>query len=267
MTIKTRKKERSLEDMDEASKWKLLKQYTDNPSTPVVTLCEEWNLNQDTFSRFIERFYKSFVQTKETKLLISEQQLEQNQKKCKDDIVYYRKFESPATMNDKFLSLLGEGEECSENEHTYSYTYIFTGNNEKALKESGLDVGLAKDKAHTNTRAILKMRGYYLRSIPRVKSLIEDLRSTKLEDILIDKGMVQSELVDLLYQLKEEGNPTTVNQRLRIIEDLAKTCGAMSENIKIEQVDPSSALDILIMKAKEAEVNSVTQPDLIDIIS
>jgi hypothetical protein len=262
MTTKVRKKVRTFSELSEKDKWNLLSSYSSDPTIPLSDLANEYNITIESMNKAIDRFYNSFVQAKETKLLITEQQLEQNQDKRKGEIIYYKKFNHPSTMNEKFLSLLGEGDECSEAEHTYAYTYIFTGNNERALKESHLDIGLSRDQG-TNSKAILKVRGYFLRSLPRVKKLIEDLRSSKLEDIIIDKAMVQSELVDLLYQLKEEGSPTTVNQRLRIIEDLAKTCGAMSERIEVQNVDPSSALDILIMKAKEAEVK---EPDLIEVI-
>lgn len=265
MTVKTRKKVRTFNELSEKEKWLLLTEYSSDPTTPISLIAEKYNITPESMTKAIERFYHSFVQAKETKLLITEQQLEQNQEKRKGEIIYYKKFNHPSTMNEKFLELLGEGDECSEAEHTYAYTYIFTGNNERALKESGLDVGLSRD-CRTNSKAILKVRGYFLRSLPRIKQLIEDLRSSKLEDIVIDKAMVQSELVDLLYQLKEEGSPTTVNQRLRIIEDLAKTCGAMSERIEVQNVDPSSALDILIMKAKEAEVRPSTPNQLIDVL-
>lgn len=265
-TVKVRKKERTFGDLSEGEKYLIFKEFGDNPEVPLTVLCEKYNVNLDSFRVSLNRFYYSLVQAKETKLLITEQQLDQNQLKRKEDIVYYKKFKNPATMNQLFLEKLGEGDELSEAEHIYAYTYIFTGNNERALKQAGLAEGLSRDKK-TNTPSILKMRGYYLRSIPRVKSLIQELRDSKLNDIPIDKGLIQSELIDLLFQLKEEGNPATLSHRLRIIEDLAKTCGAMTENIKVEKVDPSSALDILIMKAKEAEVNECNnQPDLIEII-
>lgn len=267
MRTKIRKRERTFGELSSEEKWNLVQEYTTDPTIPLSSLSEKYKVEERNLVKGIERFYASFVQAKETKLLISEQQLEQNQHKRKEDITYYRKFNNPATMNEKFLALLGEGGECSENEHTYAYTYTFTGNNERALKESKLDAGLISKRAEgTNKKAILKIRGYFLRSIPRIKQLIEDLRSSKLEDIQIDKAMVQSELVDLLYQLKEEANPSTVNQRLRIIEDLAKTCGAMSEKIEVQNVDPSSALDILLMQAKKAEVGE-KNPELIDIVN
>src|SRR5690554_4317623 len=102
MTTKVRKKVRTFSELSEKDKWNLLSSYSSDPTIPLSDLANEYNITIESMNKAIDRFYNSFVQAKETKLLITEQQLEQNQDKRKGEIIYYKKFNHPSTMNEKF---------------------------------------------------------------------------------------------------------------------------------------------------------------------
>ena len=97
-----------------------------------------------------------------------------------------------------------------------------------------------------------------------VSKYITELREKKIENVIVSKGLVQSELVDQVTQLKEitSNDGTTIQQRsqlLKAIELLGKSVGAFSENIKVETVDPGQALDKLIDMAKIESVYSIEE--------
>jgi len=171
-------------------------------------------------------------------------------------------------INEKFLAKLSkEDEALSEAEQTYAWVFVHTGDNNDALEKAGLDVGLIPNmeeyptaqglrkkrnpEHEINLQNGLRLRGYYLRSKKNVKEYIQALRERKLEDINIDKGYIQSQLVTLIEQLKEEGDVKQRNNLLKAIEMLGKTVpGTFSETINVAEVRPDEALDRLLELTK-----------------
>lgn len=262
MAIRVRKKEKSFGDLSKEQKWDLLSLYIEQPLLTLDEMASKFNITSNSLKKFLQYFYTEFVQTKETKHLISAQNIESF-----NPLVHTVSFKHPSYINESFLSLLSPTEnEVSEAEYTYAYVYVFTGNNNQALKESGLDVALSgRDGKQSNNKTQLSLlRGHYLRAIPRIKSLISELREVKLNDLGIDKPLVQSEVITLLEELKEEGNPATLNTRVKLIELLGKSIGVWQDNIKVEKIDSERALDLLVAKAREAETKSLPPSTPVD---
>lgn len=167
-------------------------------------------------------------------------------------------------INDDFLRMLSEDNVAllSEPESIYAWTYCHTGNALEAMKVSGLDVGFHKDKARETRlsydRAVL-LRSAYLNDKPNVAAYIKEIREQRLQDLNINKGTIQSELLDQLAFMKNQGDPRQRRDILRTIELLGKTIGAFTENIQISEVSPSNALDHLIDMAKEATVTEIEE--------
>lgn len=182
-------------------------------------------------------------------------------------------------INEEFLAKLSkEDEALSEAEQIYCWIFIHTGNNREALEKSGLDVGLIPNleefatpngprtkrhrKFEVNLRNGLALRGYYLRSKSNIKDYLHSLRERKLEDINVDKGYIQSQLITLIEQMKEEGDTKQRGNLLRAIEMLGKTVpGTFSETINVTDVRPDEALDRLLALTK---ANIAKKIDVLD---
>jgi hypothetical protein len=140
----------------------------------------------------------------------------------------------------------------TDHEIMYCYLYVNTGSNEIALKESQL-VSCLREQ----TPIRMQYLGMYLREKPNIKQYILLLQDEKLEEVKTSKKVVQRELITQIEQLKEiisvgRGTASDRGHIIRAIELLGKTEGAFTENIKIEEVKASDALDKLLEMAKQA---------------
>ena len=216
---------------------------------------EKYNITENVFNQSVRRFQEEMNNYVETEKLIEEQMMDSKTVSARYT-KYPRKVINPNIINEKFLSKLSGDEEpiLTEEEQTYAWIYSCTNNNTKALKDSKLDAGLKKrhDGHETSSyKNSVKLRGYYLRSKENVRQYIISLRERKLEDLKIDKGYVQSQLVSEIEFLNEEADPTKRNTKLRALELLGKTLpGCFSETVKVEEVKPDAALDALLDMAK-----------------
>lgn len=228
-------------------------------SLPVIA--EKYNTTVDTVTGVIRCFQSDMNNHIETRQLMADQEL--------DDAVSSTVFKLPSNnrksvdstkINESFLELLSHPLDkiLTTEEQTYCWIYTYTNNNNKAIKESGLDKGLDKrhsgrkdGKITTSFANAIKLRGYYLRNKQNIANYITKLREEKLSDLKIDKGYIQSHLITEIEQLCEEGDSSRVNSKLRALDLLGKTLpGCFSETIKVEEVSPDAALDSLLALAR-----------------
>lgn len=149
-------------------------------------------------------------------------------------------------INEKFL------ENVDDKKDAYAYYYAMTGSNEHALREAGLDLWLPKGIGAKTKRYTLSVRGKFIRDLPGITKYINDTRDTRLNDLNLDKSYVQSELVTQIEELKEIAgdDPRYRTNLLKGIELLGRTLSAFTDNIRIEEVNPKSGLEILMKRAK-----------------
>ena len=93
-TVIVRKKLRKLEDLDEAERYTIIKEYKEN--TSLSKIAAEHNMDRKAIENFINKEYKDFLLSKETHHLWSGHQLYDNLKRPKD-------------INEEFLAMLEEG--------------------------------------------------------------------------------------------------------------------------------------------------------------
>lgn len=247
MATKTirRVKTRSMEEMDDGEKFALLRMYKAGDS--LGSIAKHFNIAYKSLESFISKEYQQFLVAKETRALLSGPETQQ-----------YRTLIKPSYVTDDFMAALDEGAW-----ETYAFHFAISNDNKGALKEAGLLCGLLKPRGEEggNYNSAVRLRGQYLRSLPQVREEIDRVKLACIKDKDINTPYLQSELVQQLDQLKEvvHDNPTQRSSLIKCIELLGKSCGAWIDTVKVETVDPSSALDHLIEMAKANPTPSVVE--------
>lgn len=214
----------------------------------------------------VNRHWKSLCNMRESRALTSLDPNLVNSRRSSNNsaLIVLKELEKAKEFNDSFISELSdsEGHLLSDSESIYCWTYVHTGDSFEAIRTSGLDVGLYKEKSEVGRFSYdraLKLRSMYLHSKPNVVSYIKELRESRLIDADVGKARLQSELLEQLEQMKASGEANRLRtQILRTIELLGKTIGAFTERIEVSEVDPSNSLDKLIEMAQEAQVLEIS---------
>jgi len=222
------------------------------------SLAAKYKVHYDTIRKIIRDFQSDLNNLAETYDLVSPNNYKFKSTGCV-------RVAHPELINESFLSLLSAPTApiLTEAEQTYAWIYTYTGDSGKALKQSKLDAGLENNKEVVSTpqgttpfQNAVKIRGFYLRSKENVRDYIISLRERKLADLKVDKSYVQSHLIEIIENLRDEADPSTNrNNMLKSLELLGKTCNAFTENIRIEEVKPGDALDSLLELAKRDVVD------------
>jgi hypothetical protein len=235
-----RKKLLSLKDISNGERWEILREYKNGDS--LQTIADKYRLPCKSLEIFINEEYQQFLVAKETRALLF-------QGPEKKQAQQYRELKKPSFVSEEFMKKVEEGAWES-----YAFTFAISDDNKRALQEADLLCGLLKPrgKLSANYNNAVKLRGQYLRSLPHVREEIDRVKLALIKDKNIDVPYLQSELVQQLDQLKEivHDVPSSRSQLIKCIELLGKSCGAWVDTVKVEQVDPSSALDHLIEMAK-----------------
>jgi len=256
LVSKTRKRTLDPAKLDQEKQWQIVKEYTEGTLT-VTQLAEKYNTSTDNIGLIATRCWKNLTNMKETRALVSINSVSSQHS--------LKVLHNTNLINQQFLDLLstsGTETTLTDAESIYAWVYTHTGENQLALEESGLHVGLlhAKNdpnKSQPNYEKACSLRGMYLRSLPNVASYIKELRERRFVDQDISKARVQSELIDQLSQLKESGDPRNKTHILKTIELLGKTIGAFIERVEVTEIDPNKALDHLIDMAKTGAVREL----------
>lgn len=227
-----------------AERYQLLEEYMSGEYT-IGQLRDRYNLNDsEALIKFINGTITRLNIVKETSAINPATQS------------HYLNYKPTSLVNEPFLELLSPpAASITDEEMTYCYLYVFTGDNRSAIEQSGLDAGLNHKRIIKDTPTYdyaLRVRGLLLRNKPNVKAHIDLLRSEKLKDNkIVDKSFVIGELVEQLNQLKEDGRERKLI--LETIKLLGQTCHAFTERIEVCQIDPNKPIDSLIeMAMKEA---------------
>ena len=228
------------------------------------SIAKEYNVPSQTIHKIIRAFQADINNLSESYALIETQGIATPYTKYDPLQKAARRVIHSEAINAPFLSLLSSEDDAvlSDAEHTYAWIFTHTNNNNKALIESGLDVGILRPKgeyrANSSYVNALKIRGYYLRHKGNIKQFILELREKNLSSLQLDKGFIQSTLVTEIEQMQDEGDPKNKGYMLRALELLGKTIpGAFSDTIRVEEVSPDKALDRLIEMAK-ADIKKVS---------
>lgn len=264
MTTKVRKKTKTAaEQLTDQDRYNIVLEYMKNEGT-AEQIAQKFNTTAKNVDLIITRHWRELTNVREAKTLIASQTHRHNHKSSAYHAL--KQIGRVPSINTAFLQLLSDAEDSllTDPELQYCYHYIATGDSELALKESGLDIAIlknAKEDKREKYRLAAKIRGHYLRRKPNVAAYITKLKEEQYIPEIIDKQFVQRELLETLHQQKEAGVPS--KDRLRTIELLGKSVGAFSEVIKVEEVDPSKALDYL---DSLAQVDASESTELIELL-
>lgn len=268
----TKTKKRTRESIDLLSPdqhWAIAQLYA-KAELPVSAIAEQFATTEENVNLIVTRCWKTLTNIKETRALLgaipgkdpSSTGFGSSSSRASLAMLHNSKL-----INQSFLDLLshtGEERSLTDAESIYTWIYVHTGENDIAIQEAGLDVGLHREKsddtAKFNYDKAVAFRGLYLRSRPNIASYIKELRERRFVDQDISKSRIQSELLDQLQQMKDSGDSKNRTAMLKTIELLGKTIGAFVERVELSEVNPSKALDELIDMAKRGAVKELTSP-------
>lgn len=244
--VRLKKKQRTISDISEEERYHLLVDYSAN-TQGVQAIANKYNISYKSLEHFVQDFYNKMVNTRETRQLVRTSTFTKST----------AGFKPPSYVNSSFLSLLSteSDDELSEAELMYTHLLIDTLDNEIAIVNSKLDTGLKKVRGtkESNWKQQVYLRGKYLRQKPNVKAYLSHLRELRNKEIsnIVSKEEIQAELVEQIESAKASGNG---NLAMKAIDSLAKTIGAYTEKIQVEDLNPASAYDKMIEMAKQATV-------------
>jgi len=222
-----------IKDVSDAQRYQALKLYTEGMDP--VDVAKQIGHPHKVIKNFIAKFYREITTAKELKALASTHSALPR---------YLNTYRKPTYICDTLMQKVEE----EDADMVYAYAYHATKDNCQALKEAGLyhlnkthGAQKVNDNAH-------KLKGQFLRSIPRVKEELARLREDSLKDANVSPDLIQIQLLEQLEQLNSHEHLEYKERALllRTLELLGKTTSAFSENITIETVSPSDALDKLI---------------------
>jgi hypothetical protein len=246
-TVKTRKK---LVDLESASEHapEIVHKFIDGESWE--DLATEFHTSVDNVKLIVQRYWKSFTNTREGRMLIESQQNPEHNHK---DSVYFslKQIQKASFMNQEFLDMLSDEQELvlTEAEDVYCWIFVQTGDNLTAIKTAGLDVGMLKDDSsdgRNNFAQACYLRGLFLRRKPNIAAYIQKLKEIRFLKSDVSKESIQVELLEQLQQLKAMDQTIVVKREIRaILHLLGQTASAFSEKLIIEKIEPGKALDYL----------------------
>jgi len=230
---------RTISSLTDADRYSVLKGYAEG--VDVKQMARQFEVSDQELSKFIQSHLRSSLITRETNEL-----MQTTNKNVLGNAVSgtITKCLTPA-----FIA------KVEENMDIYAYYYVQSGDNEFAIKESGLDIGIPPNLRAAHKNNILKIRGQFIRDIPVVKKYIREEQDRRMAENNIDKVYVQRELIDQIDQLKMLAVDDSRQRAnlLKSIEMLGKTIGAFTERVEIEETDAKKGLDILMERIKQEE--------------
>ena len=156
-------------------------------------------------------------------------------------------------LTQDFLSLIETKGEM------YAYYFGKTSDNVFALKQSGLDQGIAPNLKQQTKQYVYRIRGQFLREIPEIKIIIKEELDKRIKESGIEKPHIQMELLTQIEELKElcVDDPKQRVNLLKAVEMLGRTIGAFTDRIETVETDARSGLEILMEKIKQENSGDV----------
>ena len=157
------------------------------------------------------------------------------------------------SFNEQFYTLMSEpGSALSNEEMLYCAFYVAYGNSVKAIKDSGLDVGLCAD---SQTQSIYD-KNCLLRSesLKRKRNIQQEIRRLQLEKLEIEdltKDKILAMHIEMIEQLKEEGNANNRSNIVKLLDQVNKMQGNYTTKIVTGDLNADDILDtqLAIMEA------------------
>jgi predicted DNA-binding protein YlxM (UPF0122 family) len=229
----------TIESLSTSDKYSVLRDYIKN--TTITEIAKKYNVPHRTIETFISKFYKEFTTSKELHSLLSTYSALPR---------YKNNFRKPSYISDELIKKIEE----EDADLIYAHSYHLTKDNTQSLKEASLfNLHRIHCSSDVNTNAD-KLKGQYIRSIPRVKAELQRLREENLKSSPVNSDYIRSSLLEQLEQLNSYEYLGTKERQLllRTLELLGKSVGAYSDKVIVETVDPNEALDRLIHMTKES---------------
>lgn len=246
-TVRTRKKSSNI---SEAMKLEIVNKYMNTDLTN-KQLAEEYKTSEKNIELIVSRHWKALTNVRETKNLVGDQMNNLNHKGGNYHAL--KAIQKVPSINKEFLMLLSEPDdyELTDNELQYCYVFLATGDNTKALQESGLHVNLMgspRDKEKHSFDLACRLRGMYIRKKKNIAKYLQSLKEKQYIPEIVNKEFIQRELLEQLEHQKELA--VSSREINKTIEMLGRTVGAFSDVIKVQEVDPAQALDYLSTLAR-----------------
>jgi len=216
-------------------------------------IAEKYKTSSNNVGLIITRHMKALRNARETKLLI-------------DNPTDFRTNQAtvllnPETINKEFLTLLSTDEDSSLTDQECIFCELLNtdGDTYRAVKISGLDVGISKTKdgRDASYRNAVELRAFYLKRKPNIAAYLKEIQKEKLKKITDGKGFIQEELLKVIERLRDSSNPASTSTYLKSVEALGRTYGAFDDKIVVENISSDSAIDLIIAKAKKARATLI----------
>jgi hypothetical protein len=254
MTKTTTITRKSVPKGDESIRLKIVQSYTNGH--PIEEISNDTGWSEASIRREINQFFRSFKDVLETESLLLSQKVDASSTsaKTKASIALYRNQKKiDKNINTKFLDKLSSDNDTvlTEEERLFCYLLVHEGDEVKALQDSGLAEGLAK--SGTGYKRAMKLRCLMLKGKRNLIKYMNDLQINYAKDLNISKGMIQTELIQQLRQLKEQNNPRNAPTIAKLTEQLGRTVGAFTEKIVIEEVSFDDSMNHMLEMRKKRE--------------
>ena len=223
----------TINSLSPADKYDILREYIKN--TTLTEVANKYSVPMRTIETFISKFYKEFTTSKELHSLLSNHSALPK---------FKGNFKKPSYISEELMKKIEE----EDADLIYAHSYHLTKDNIQSLKEAGLfNLHRIHCSSEVNSNAD-KLKGQYLRSIPRVQEELKRLREQSLANSNVNSDYIRSSLLEQLEQLNNYEYLGTKERQLllRTLELLGKSVGAYSDKVIVETVDPNTALDKLI---------------------
>ena len=226
------------EGLTDAEKFSCLDQY--GKGVPITDIAKAVSRDKDMIRKFIQKQLKEMNTVRETNDMA---------KGVPSNVL--RQMGSAPT---KFLTKAFM-DKLIDTAEVYAYHFAATGDNEFAIKQSGLDVGIAKNVALGTKRYAYRVRGQFIRNQPMVSQYIKREQEIRLQEYNVEKAHIQHELIHQVEELKElvKYEPRQRGNLLKSLEMLGRTIGSFTDRVEVEETDAKSGLDILMEKIKDEE--------------
>lgn len=249
-------KYRSLENLSSSEKWDLLTSYIKCTEVSSQT-CKRLNIKDKVLEKFIYTLYKKFQQARETKMLLKTQYMPEVHQIMKTKHI------DSDHINELFLKRTSQDGEMllTDFELLFCEFILEYGDDLKAIEKSKLNIGLKKEGSKAVYKEACLMRAFYLKRKPNIAYYLNQERKKVLKGLDNGKELIQENLLLLIEQLKNSGDKRHLTSYLKAIESLGRTIGAFDDKITLNNINGDSVLDMMLMKARKANVQEIEVTD------
>lgn len=164
-------------------------------------------------------------------------------------------------INKPFFALMSNPDEPLSNEEMlYCAFYVATGNSLEALVKSGMDVGLDKGTTSIYDSNCL-LRSEMLKRKKNIQEEIRRLQVERQEHREITKDRILEMHLDMIEQLKDEGNPKNRTHIVKLLDQVNKMQGNYTTVIKTGELDADDLLDGMLAIFEEEQNVSERQSE------